>query len=310
MRRRMVLLLLLAGGVALVASVGGGVGTRNARATSWYDQLPPIQKRILSGFAALEFGPNGPNSQPVPQLGSGGDEDEDEGPDHVTTFPLTQKVTCAANFGGNVRVNQNCLNVSDPDLQGRGEAQNETAIASNPNNRRQVVASYNDYRRGDGTCGVSYSNDGDDHWKDATTPNGFTRGTAFGSKLREYWQASGDTAVAWDTRGNAYLLCQTFMRGSDNRLTNNPDQSSALYLFRSTGSKGASWNFPARPIAEHDDTAGVGNALLDKPYMTVDNHKASPFRDRIYVSWTFFAPDRTAYIYEAYSDDYGEREVD
>jgi hypothetical protein len=303
MRRRLIPLLLLAGAVAVVAALGGGVGTRSAHATSWYDQLPQIQKRILSGQAALMFGPN---VQLAPRVLSLNEEDAegDEGVD-VTTTPLTRKVTCPSNFGDNFRVNQNCLNIADPDLQGRDQAQNETAIASNPNNRRQLVGSYNDYRRGDGTCGVSYSNDGT-HWKDATTPNGFTRGTAFGDKLRQYWQAGGDTAVAWDTRGNVYLLCQTFMRGSDNRLTNNPDQSSALYLFRSTEAKGASWDFPARPIAENDDTQGVGNALLDKPYMTVDNHRSSHFRDRVYVSWTFFAPDRTAYIYEAFSDDYGE----
>src|SRR5256885_12955530 len=32
----------------------------------------------------------------------------------------------------------------------------------------------------------------------------------------------------------------------------------------------------------------------------------TPFRDRIYVTWTEFAADGTAYIYEAYSNDYGE----
>jgi hypothetical protein len=40
--------------------------------------------------------------------------------------------------------------------------------------------------------------------------------------------------------------------------------------------------------------------------MTVDNHVGSPYQDRIYVSWTDFAADGTAYIWEAYSSDYGE----
>ena len=40
--------------------------------------------------------------------------------------------------------------------------------------------------------------------------------------------------------------------------------------------------------------------------MTVDNNAHSPFRDRIYVTWTEFAADGTAYIYEVHSDDYGE----
>ena len=133
---------------------------------------------------------------------------------------------------------------------------------------------------------------------------GFTRGDRFGGVARQYWQAGGDTSVAWDTKGNAYLSCQMFIRGD--AVSNNPDQSSAFYVFRSTGTGGASWNFPARPVAELNDIAGNGDALLDKQYMTVDDHKGSPFQDRIYVTWTLFAADGTRYIYEAYSRDYGE----
>jgi len=40
--------------------------------------------------------------------------------------------------------------------------------------------------------------------------------------------------------------------------------------------------------------------------MTVDNHIGSPFQDRIYVTWTEFANDGSAYIWESYSSDYGE----
>ena len=43
-----------------------------------------------------------------------------------------------------------------------------------------------------------------------------------------------------------------------------------------------------------------------KQYMTVDNHTGSPFQDRIYVTWTIFAADGSAYIYEAHSADYGQ----
>src|SRR5207248_2380627 len=69
---------------------------------------------------------------------------------------------------------------------------------------------------------------------------------------------------------------------------------------------GASWNFPGRPVAEHADTAGAGDFLLDKQLLAVDSSVGSPFRDRVYVTWTTFAADGTGYIYEAYSADYGE----
>jgi hypothetical protein len=134
-------------------------------------------------------------------------------------------------------------------------------------------------------------------------PNGFTRGTAFGNVARQYWQAGGDPSVAWDSRGNAYYACQVFLRGPAG-LTNNPDQSSAVYVFRSNGDAGASWNFTGHPAIETFDTTGT--ILNDKPYMAVDNSPTSPFRDRIYVAWTIFAADGTAYIFAAHSNDYGQ----
>ncbi len=110
--------------------------------------------------------------------------------------------------------------------------------------------------------------------------------------------------MAWDTRGDAYLTCLFFDRGA--AVSQNPDESSAFYVFRSTGTGGASWNFPGRPVAEFSDPVGAAGVMLDKELMAIDTHRKSPFRDRIYVSWTRFAPDGTAYIFLAYSRDYGE----
>src|SRR6266536_2605390 len=211
---------------------------------------------------------------------------------------------CDVNLGSDIKVNQNCLNVTDSDLQGRGQAQNETYVAADPLNSHNIVAGYNDYRRGDSTCGISYSTNGGTTWADATMPNGFVRGTAYGNKPREYMEGSGDPSVAWDTRGNAYYTCLQFKRGAG--VTEDADQSSAFYVYRSTGTKGASWNFTGRPVAEHNDVAGAGDFLLDKPLMSVDDGTGSPFRDRIYVTWTTYAADGTVYIYEAHSADYGE----
>jgi hypothetical protein len=117
-------------------------------------------------------------------------------------------------------------------------------------------------------------------------------------------QASGDPSVAWDTKGNVYYDCMMFQRGEPT--TNNPDVSSGIYLFRSTGNSGASWNFPGRAVVTAFTTSSSGLPLLDKPYMTIDDHQGSPYQDRIYVTWTLYATDGSARIYEAYSSDYGE----
>jgi hypothetical protein len=251
------------------------------------NQMSALQVKLLGGFASLVLLPSdslaaNANSDPI-------------------SYVPSSSTGCSTTIGSNAKVNQNCLNISDPSFQGRGQAQNEPSIAADAFNTNHVVASYNDYRRGDGTCGVSYSLDGGQTWQDSTTPNGFTRGAAFGA-ARQYWQASGDTAVAWDTQGNAYLQCMMFMRGTPT--TNNPDFSSAIYVYRSTGNFGASWNFPARPVVQDKDFNG--STLQDKPYMTVDNHVGSPFQDRVYVTWTNFAADGTVKIYESHSNDFGE----
>ncbi len=241
-----------------------------------------------------------------------------QSPRPANYFPSSDE--CQSDIGTNIKVNQNCLNITDPDLQGRAQAQNETSVTVDPNNQQHLLASYNDYRRGDGTCGASYSLDGGRSWNDSTVPNGFTRGNgsigpgqpAFGTAPREYWQAAGDTSVAFDTRGNAYLSCQAFQRGKE--VAGNPDLSSAFLLFRSTHNSGASFNFPGRYTTFFSDVTGstevapgFGAFLEDKALMTVDNHVGSPFQDRIYVTWTEFNINTgSGYIYEVHSNDYGQ----
>ena len=102
--------------------------------------------------------------------------------------------------------------------------------------------------------------------------------------------AGGDTSVAWDTKGNAYLSCQLFNRGRPT--TPNPDQSSALYVFRSTGTTARRGTSPAVPWSR-TTTRRRGHRARGQAAMTVDNHVGSPFQDRVYVTWTEFAADGT-----------------
>lgn len=275
-------------------------------------KLNKIQQRLVSSALINVLG--APNAAPINgDEGDGPDGAPDTPPSAFSTTGLAGRpanyfpasgAACSANIGTNIKVNQNCLNVTDPDLQGRGQANNETSIAEDPMRPTNLVASNNDYVRGDGTCGAAYSTDRGQTWNNSTVPDIFSRGTAFGGFARQYWEAGGDTSVAWDTKGNAYLSCQVFNRG--NVATSDPDESSAFLVFRSTGNNGASWNFPGRLVTGFYDPAGAGSVLEDKQLLTVDNHLGSPFQDRVYVSWTLFAADGTGYIYEAYSKDYGE----
>jgi hypothetical protein len=303
---------------ALVAGLVVAPGL-NAQATPFnFRHLNKIQQRLVSGALAYQLAPAGQGGASPGALPPGND-DEGSGADGLPNTPPngyanagsnsstfnylpSGNQACAARLGPNVKVNQNCLNVSDATLQGRGQANNETSIAQDALHPNNLVASDNDYVRGDGTCGAAYSTDRGRSWSNSTVPNGFTAG--FGGNARQYWEAGGDTSVAWDTRGNAYLSCQLFNRGIG--VTQNADQSSAFVILRSTGNGGASWNFPGRYVTYFNDQAGTGAALEDKELMTVDDGLSSPYRDRVYVTWTLFAADGTAYIYEAHSSDYGE----
>ncbi len=290
---------------AVVLGVGPSYSSHSQAKAFDPTQAPEIQNRLIDGYAALAFGE-----------GTSGNSSSSEKPPNQY-FPRGSN-TCSENLSSNIKVNQNCLNLSDPDLQGRSQAQNETSIAVNPFNSNELLAASNDYRLGDGGCFPSYSLDGGRTWNDTTVPWEFNRGGAFGGHARIYWQSCGDPfVIGYDTHGNAYFGGLQFNRG--NTVSNNPDQSSAVYVWRSTGNDGASWNFPGRAITTDYDLSG--RTLQDKPYGTIDNNTnacpssvtavqpgatCTPFQNRIYVTWTDFASDGTAYIWESYSSDYGE----
>lgn len=306
---------LVVGAVAGIAGAASPAG--NARGIS-YSRLSPIQKRLVSGALAMSLGPEASPAATCGTGQSGGDEpDEADNACPPSSFaPAPRRAGrakdrnyfptgdngCAEKRGSNVKVNQSCETVSDADFAGRGQAQNEETIAADPRNPQNLVASQNDYRRGDTNCYAAYSHDGGRHWSDSTVPMSFARGA--GTNPREYWQAGGDTSVAWDTRGNAYISCQVFNRGSD--VSSDPDQSSGFVVFRSTQNGGASWNFPGRFTTSFFDPGGGAGTFEDKALMAIDDNVHGRFRDRIYVTWSEIAADGTSYVYETHSSNYGE----
>ncbi|HEY1567535.1 MAG TPA: sialidase family protein [Solirubrobacteraceae bacterium] len=319
--RRVALTMALAGVVGAVCVLLLSQAPANARRPLSYGRLNKIQRRIISETLATALNPASAGQGRRPHIApGGGDPDQGAGPDGAPFTPPKSFASaqggagaignffpggqgqCSTRLGSDVKVNQNCLNLTDASLQGRGQANNEESISQNPMDTGNLVASDNNYVRGDGTCGAHFSTDGGRTWADSTVPNNFTTGP--GTFAREYWQAGGDTSVAWDTRGNAYMSCQLFNRGT--AASPNPDESSAFTIFRSTQNDGASWNFPGRYTTVFFDTAGTSGVLEDKALMTADDNVKSPFRDRIYVTWTEFAADGSAYIYEVHSSDFGE----
>src|SRR3954451_9186524 len=100
------------GVVAALAGVGSGHPPPAADAGG-LAALKPIQQRLVSGFA----------QRALDQQTARGRHDGSQ---------RARLDGCPVNRGANVRVNQNCLNLTDPDLSGRGQSQNETSIAQDP----------------------------------------------------------------------------------------------------------------------------------------------------------------------------------
>jgi hypothetical protein len=174
-----------------------------------------------------------------------------------------------------------------------GAPQNETAIAVDPNNPSRVVAGANDYvtrtwsctvggtpcsALGDGYSGTYFSNNGGSTWCcTATDPQHL--GTLIPGVTRlagGQYDAAGDPALAFDSRGTVYYAGLGFNRESaPNTVAVNRgsfDSSGAL-----------SWS---QPTFINPTTSP--STLNDKEWIAADANASSPFRDRVYVSWTRF----------------------
>src|SRR6266545_1522541 len=170
--------------------------------------------------------------------------------------------------------------------------QNETTIAVDPNNPRRIVAGANDYvsrtwsctvngtpcsALGDGYSGTYFSNDGGQTWC-CTSTDPAHLGTLIPGVERLTggpYDAGGDPAVAFDSRGTVYYAGLGFNRSS---------APNTVTVSRGTfDSGGLSWGAPTFINATTSPST-----LNDKEWIAVDRNPSSPFRDRVYVTWTRF----------------------
>jgi hypothetical protein len=170
--------------------------------------------------------------------------------------------------------------------------QNETAIAVDPNDPNRLVAGANDYVTRTWTCTVSgtpcsalgdaysgtyFSNDGGQTWCCTATDPAHLGTLIPGVEhlTGGPYDAGGDPAVAFDSRGRAFYAGLGFNRTS---------APNTVTVSRGTFSGGSlSWSAPTFIGATTSPAT-----LNDKEWIAVDSNVSSPFRDRIYVTWTRF----------------------
>jgi hypothetical protein len=174
-----------------------------------------------------------------------------------------------------------------------GAPQNETSIAVDPHNPNRVVASMNDYATrawtctisgtpcsalGDGYSGTYFSNDGGSAWC-CVSMDPSHLGTLIPGVERlvgGIYDAGGDPSVAFDSQGHVYYAGLGFDRTA-------PPNTVAVNKGTFDSSGHLTWGAPT-----FINATTAPSTLNDKPWIAVDSHSSSPFRDRIYVSWTRF----------------------
>jgi hypothetical protein len=174
-----------------------------------------------------------------------------------------------------------------------GAPQNETSIAVDPNNAKRVVGSANDYvtrawtcsisgtpcsALGDGYSGTYFSNDGGQTWC-CTSSDPSHLGTLIPGVdhlAGGPYDAGGDPSVAFDSHGHVYYAGLGFDRLS-------PPNTVAVNKGTFDNSGNLTWSAPT-----FINATTAPSVLNDKEWIAVDAHATSPFRDRVYVTWTRF----------------------
>ncbi|HLZ20818.1 MAG TPA: sialidase family protein [Ktedonobacterales bacterium] len=195
--------------------------------------------------------------------------------------------------------------------------QNETAIAVDPNNPNRLVGSANDYvtrtwsctvsgkpcsALGDGYSGTYVSNDGGKTWCSVSSdPNHLgTLIPGVDHLAGGQYDAGGDPAVAFDSRGNVYYAGLGFNRTS-------APNTVAVNQGTFDGSGNVTWSAPT--FIDQTTSPTIFN---DKEWIGADANATSPYRDRVYVTFTrfIFNPITGNYvqspIMSAYSSDGGK----
>jgi len=213
-------------------------------------------------------------------------DQEDSGPLSAPIAPvyvLSSPLDGTSILAPNVRVNTDSA----------AAPQNETAIAVDPNNPNRVVAAANDYvartwsctiggtpcsALADGYSGTYFSNDGGTTWC-CTSSDPAHLGTLIPGVTRltgGTYDAGGDPALAFDSQGRVYYAGLGFNRTS-------PPSTVAVNRGTFDGSGQLSWSAPT-----FINPSTSPSTLNDKEWIAADSNPSSPFRDRVYVSWTRF----------------------
>lgn len=149
--------------------------------------------------------------------------------------------------------------------------QNESSIAVNPNNPKNLIASAVDYRDNSSSW-VYVSHDGGKTWENINL--GKVNG----------WRSSNDPSVMFDKDGTGYMVNGAFPSVASGE--------NGVYIHRTTD-EGRTWESHI-PVIEHRGELEPDSLFEDKYYIEVDNSDDSPYRGHLYIPWKRVTPGDSA----------------
>jgi hypothetical protein len=252
--------------------------------------LPAAAVLVASGAGPASADEETARAVPNPLLKEVLGEEEDQAQEDPALSALCQQILDRPNPYANPAPNVDMIN-DDQVVQvgtqaGCRSAQNETSIAVNPHNPRNIVAGANDYRffnsreqRND-SSGVAYTSfDGGRTWRNITLP-GLTFQTG-GTGAFSWFDAAGDPVLGFGAGNTVYYGNIVFSRTA---FEGGQDASGIVVNVSRDG--GLHWGQPVLIQADGvrpDGTPVRTNLFNDKIWLGAD-----PNSGRAYVSWTVF----------------------
>jgi hypothetical protein len=190
-------------------------------------------------------------------------------------------------------------------------AQNETTLAQNPENPRNLVSGSNDYRvfntreqRNDGSGYAYTSFDGGKTWTDVQLPHlTFQTGAPAPLSLAD---SAGDPSISFGPHNTVYYSNLVFSRGNPAPGGSQPPTGIVVSVSHNGG---LTWGEPTIVHLDGwnpDGTAAPTDIFNDKEWVAADPHSGT-----VYVTWTQFMQDDagnylSSPIVVAKSTDYGQ----
>lgn len=183
------------------------------------------------------------------------------------------------------------VNTIDDESTESYKMQNESSIAVNPTNPKNIIASAVDYRDESSTW-VYVSQDGARTFKNVNL-----------GKPYPGWRSTNDPSVAFALDGTGYLCYGGF--GKIDPTTDLLVGENGVFLAKTTDG-GITWKAHI-PVIVHTGPQTLDSNFEDKYYVHVDNSPSSPYFNHLYIPWKRVTPrDSATQIVISKSTDKGE----